>query len=152
MKKTTIRDSRIYPALPVSGVGVVVYNKAGKILLIKRAKEPNKGRWSIPGGAIELGETINRAAEREVLEECSVKIKIERVLDAVENMVKDDKGRIKYHYVIIDLLARYISGKLKAGTDASECGWFTPGEITIMGITPLLRAMLERQGIIKHSS
>ncbi len=152
MKKNSTRERRIYPASPVSGIGVVVYNNAGKILLVKRANEPHKGMWSIPGGAIELGESINQAAEREVLEECSVKIKIERVLDAAENMVKDDKGRVKYHYVIIDLLANYVSGKLKAGMDASECGWFTPEEITAMDISPILRAMLERQRIIKHVS
>jgi len=152
MKETAIRERRIYPASPFSGVGAVVYNNAGKILLVKRANEPNKGMWSIPGGAIELGETIYQAAEREVLEECSVKIKIQRFLDAAENMVKDEKGRIKYHYVIIDLLAKYVSGKLKAGTDASDCGWFMPEEITGMDITPILRAMLERQGIIKHIS
>ena len=149
MKKTDNRDGRIYPASPISGVGVVVYNNAGKILMVKRAKEPNKGMWSIPGGAIELGETINRAAEREVYEECSVKIEIERVLDGAENMVKDGDGRIRYHYVIIDLLARYVSGKIKARTDAADCGWFTTGEIAKMDITPTLRAMFRRQGIIK---
>lgn len=148
MKDTTVKDNRLYPNSPVSGVGVVVYN-AERILLIKRAKEPNKGMWSIPGGAVELGETINQAAAREVLEECSIKIKIERVLDAAENMVKDEKGRIRYHYVIIDLIAKHVSGEIKAGTDAAACGWFTPEEITGMNITPILRAMFQRQGIIK---
>jgi len=151
MKKTDNRDGRIYPASPISGVGAVVYNKAGKILMVKRAKEPNKGMWSVPGGAIELGETINQAAEREVLEECSVKIEVERILDAAENIVKDENGRIRYHYVIIDLVAKYVSGKLKANTDAAECRWFTPEEITQMNITPTLRAMFRRQGIIKDA-
>ena len=149
MKDTTIKDNRMYPKSPISGVGAVVY-KAGKILLIKRAKEPNKGQWSVPGGAIELGETIYEAAIREVLEECSVKIKIERVLDAVENMVRDNKGRIRFHYVITDVLARYVSGKLEARSDAAECGWFTMEEAAEMDITPTLRAMLEKQGILKQ--
>lgn len=146
-----MKDNRLYPGLPISCVGVVVYN-AGKILLVKRASEPSKGMWSIPGGAIELGETIYQAGAREVLEECSVKIEIERILDAVENMVKDADGRIRYHYVIIDLLARYVSGELKASTDAAECGWFTPEEVASMDITPTLRTMFQRQGIIKDVS
>ncbi len=148
MKETILNNSRLYPDSPVAGVGTVVSNK-GRLLLVKRAKEPNKGKWSIPGGGIELGETIFEAAKREVLEECSVKIEIERILDAVDNIVKDSDGRIRYHYVIIDLLGRYVSGELKAQSDAQECAWFTPEEVVSMDITPLLRAMLERQGIIK---
>ncbi|OGN98609.1 MAG: hypothetical protein A2Y89_03695 [Chloroflexi bacterium RBG_13_51_18] len=150
MGETNKKDGRKYPTSPISGVGVVVYN-AGKILLVKRANEPNKGMWSIPGGAIELGETIYQAAAREVLEECSIKIEIERLLDTAENVVKDRNGRIRYHYVIIDLLARYAGGKLKAGSDALECGWFTPEEAAGMDITPTLRAMFLRQGIIKDA-
>jgi 8-oxo-dGTP diphosphatase len=143
-----MNDNRLYPRLPVAGVGVVVFNK-GKLLLVKRGNEPNKGKWSIPGGGIELGETINEAAKREVFEECSVKTEIERVLDAVDNIVKDSDGHIRYHYVIIDLLANYIGGDINAQSDAADCGWFTPNEVVGMDITPILRAMLERQGIIK---
>ncbi len=150
MEESVIKDKRVYPASPISGVGAVVYY-AGKILLVRRAKEPNKGKWSIPGGAIELGETIYEAAAREVLEECSIKIEIERILDAAENIVKDGNGRIRYHYVIIDLLAKYVSGELKAQTDAAACGWFTPEEVAAMDITPTLRAMFLRQGIIEDA-
>lgn len=148
MKETTASDPRIYPASPISGVGAVVYN-CGKILLVKRAKEPNKGLWSIPGGGIELGETFFEAARRETREECSIEIKVVRVLDAVDNIVRDPGGRVRYHYVIIDLVAAYVGGELKAGSDAADCGWFTPEEITQMNITLLLRAMFQRQGIIK---
>jgi 8-oxo-dGTP diphosphatase len=144
-KKKT--DDRQYPALPISSVGVVI-RKGGRILLVKRGKDPNKGMWSIPGGAIELGETIYEAGAREVLEECNVKIKIERVLDAAENIVKDGNGRVRFHYAIIDLLAGYAGGRLKARTDAAECGWFTPEEAAGMSLTPALRAMFVRQGII----
>ncbi len=151
MANTKKSDDREYPDLPISSVGAVV-RKGGKILLVKRGQEPGKGMWSIPGGAIELGETIYEAAAREVLEECSVKIKIEQVLDAVENIVKDGRGRIRFHYVIIDLQAEYSGGRLKAGTDAAECGWFTPAEAAKMNLTPTLRAMFLRQGIIKDVS
>ena len=85
-----------------------------------------------------------------MFEECSVKIEIMRVLDAADNIVRDTDGRIRYHYAIIDLLANYIGGDLKAQSDAQECGWFTPEEVAGMDITPILRAMLEQQGIIKR--
>lgn len=120
----------------------------GRLLLAKRAKEPGKGKWSLPGGAIEPGETVYDAARREALEECSVNIQIERVLDAADIIVKDERGRIVYHYVIIDLLARYAGGELKAGSDAADCGWFTPAEVAGMDITPTLRTMLKKHGMI----
>jgi ADP-ribose pyrophosphatase YjhB (NUDIX family) len=120
--------------------------------MVKRAKEPNKGKWSIPGGGIELGETVYEAARREVREECSIEIEIERVLDSADTIVRDKRARIKYHYVIIDLLARYTGGEIKAQSDAEECGWFTPEELAGLDITPTLRAMLEGQGIIKSVS
>jgi ADP-ribose pyrophosphatase YjhB (NUDIX family) len=126
--------------------------KEDRILMVKRANEPNKGKWSIPGGGIELGETVYEAARREVREECSIEIEIERVLDSADTIVRDEKGRIKYHYVIIDLLARYTDGGIEAQSDAEECGWFTPEELAGLDITPTLRAMLERQGIIKSVS
>lgn len=151
MSESSIKNSRLYPKLPIAVTSAVVF-KEGRILMVKRAKEPNKGKWSIPGGGIELGETIYEAAKREVREECSIEIEIERVLDSADNIVRDERGCIKYHYVIIDLLARYAGGEMKAQSDAEECGWFTPEELAGLDITPTLRAMLERQGMIKRHS
>jgi mutator protein MutT len=147
MNDTEQDDSRWYPQAPIAGVGAVVF-KDGKILTIKRGQEPSKGKWSIPGGRIELGETAQEAARREVREECSIEVQIERVLDAANNIIRDEDGRIKYHFVIIDLLARYVSGELKAGSDAAECRWVTPREMTELDLTPLLREMLTRQKLI----
>ncbi|HEY98447.1 MAG TPA: NUDIX hydrolase [Dehalococcoidia bacterium] len=140
-------NERWYPRAPIAGVGVVVF-KDGKILTIKRGQEPSKGKWSIPGGRIELGETAQEAGRREVKEECSIDVQIERVLDAASNIIRDEEGRIKYHFVIIDLLARYVSGELRAQSDAEECRWVTPGEIAELDLTPLLREMLTRQKLI----
>lgn len=151
MKETGVEDGRLYPKSPIACVGAVVFKK-DRILMVKRINEPSKGMWSIPGGAIELGETVYEAARREVLEECSIEIEIERALDAADNIVRDEKGRIRYHYTIIDLLAKYISGEIRAQSDAEECGWFEPEEIVSMDITPTLRVMLEKQGIIKSIS
>ncbi len=142
------RDSRRYPEYPRVGVGVVVVGD-GQMLMVKRAREPNKGKWSIPGGLIELGETVYEAATREVFEECSVKVEIIRLLDTVDNIVRDEKGRVQYHYAIIDLLGKYISGEARAQSDAAECRWVALKEIEGLDITPMLREMLERQGIIR---
>lgn len=147
MNDSEQESERWYPQAPIAGVGVVVF-KEGKILAIKRGHEPSKGKWSIPGGRIELGETAQEAGIREVSEECSIEVKIERVLDAANNIIRDEDGRIKYHFVIIDLLARYVSGELRAQSDAEECRWVTPQEMTELDLTPMLREMLTRQGIL----
>jgi len=140
-------DGRWYPQTPIAAVGAVVF-KEGKILAIKRGQEPSKGKWSIPGGRIELGETAYEAARREVREECSIDVQIERVLDSANNIIRDENGRIKYHFVIIDMLARYVSGEIKAQSDAEECKWVTPQELTELDLTPMLREMLTRQKLI----
>jgi 8-oxo-dGTP diphosphatase len=142
-------DGRIYPRFPLPGVGVVVF-KEKRLLLIKRGHEPHKGQWSVPGGAIEVGETIAEAAGRETLEECSIKIDIVGLLDTADIIVKDDDGRVRYHYVIIDLLANYRDGKLEARSDAAEAGWFTPQEAAAMDLTETLRSLLEKHKIIKQ--
>jgi 8-oxo-dGTP diphosphatase len=140
-------DGRRYPHSPVPAVGALVF-RDDKILTIKRLQEPSKGKWSIPGGKIELGETSFEAARREVREECSIEVKIERVLDSVDNIIRDEDGRVKYHFVIIDLLARYVSGEIRAASDAEECRWVTPQELLELDITPMLREVLERNGMV----
>lgn len=140
-------SNRWYPEAPIVAVGAVVF-KEGKILTIKRLQEPNKGKWSIPGGRIELGETVYQAARREVKEECSIEVEIERVLDSVDNIIRDEGGHVKYHFVIIDLLARYVSGEIRAQSDAEKCKWVTPRELVQLDITPMLRDMLKRQKLV----
>ena len=140
-------DGRWYPQHPIPAVGAVVF-KEGKILTIKRGQEPSRGKWSIPGGRIELGETAFKAARREVMEECSIEVAIERVLDSVDNIMRDEEGRVKYHFVIIDLLAKYVSGEIKPQSDAEECRWVTPQELVELDLTPMLRDMLKRTRLI----
>jgi ADP-ribose pyrophosphatase len=125
------------------GVSAVVLRE-GRILLVKRSKEPSKGKWSIPGGRLELGEALYEAAKREVLEECSIEIEIEHVLEVTDNIIRDEEGRIRYHFVLIDLLARYISGEAKAQSDAEECRWVTTEELVELDMNPQLRAVLMR--------
>jgi 8-oxo-dGTP diphosphatase len=141
---------RLYPRYPLPSVGVVVFD-GQKLLLIKRAKEPDIGTWGIPGGAIEVGETVAEAARREMLEECSITVDIQRVLDVIDKIVTDSSGRVMYHYVIIELMARKTGGELKAQSDAAEAAWFKPEEIVGLNLSISIRAFLEKQGIIKKT-
>ena len=143
MKESQQNDNRSYPAHPTVAVSAIIF-KEERILVIKRAKEPNKGKWSIPGGGLELGETFYEAGKREVQEECSIKIEIERVFYTTENIIRDDDGRVKYHYVLVDLLARYTGGEARAQSDAEECRWVTADELAGLDISPRLRTVLEQ--------
>ena len=140
-------NSRWYPPYPMVGVGAVVV-RDGKLLMVKRSKEPSKGKWSIPGGGVELGETLDEAVVRETSEECSIKIEVEKLLDATQNILRDKNGSVKYHFVIIDFAGKYISGEAKAQSDAGECRWVPLKEITTLDVTSTLRDMLVRNGVI----
>ncbi|OGO23290.1 MAG: hypothetical protein A2Z28_03315 [Chloroflexi bacterium RBG_16_51_9] len=143
MTESQQNDGRLYPAHPTVAVSAIIF-KEERVLMIKRSKEPNKGKWSIPGGGIELGETLDQAVKREVREECSIEIEVERVFYTTENIIRDDDGRVKYHYVLVDMLAKYAGGETKAQSDAEECRWVTAEELSELDITPRLRAVLER--------
>lgn len=119
---------REYPDSPVVGVGAVII-KGGKVLLVKRGKEPGYGRWSIPGGAVNLGEKLARAIEREVLEETGLIVEAGEVVEVYEPVVKDDKGRVRFHYVLIDFLCRYVSGEIKAASDILDAVLAAPEEL-----------------------
>lgn len=125
--------SRLYPSQPIVGVGIVIFNKQN-ILLIRRGKNPRKGEWSLPGGAQELGETIFEAAKRETKEETNLEIKVLGLLDVINSIHKDDKGRIKQHYTLIDVYASVISGKPIAGDDADAVSWFNINNINSLNL------------------
>lgn len=125
---------REYPLAPVPSVGIVVC-KGDKILLVLRGHEPSQGRWSIPGGVVELGETIREAARREVLEECGLHIEAGDVVDVVDAIVRDDKGEIRYHYILIDLLATCVSGELTVASDVEDARWVLEEELAEFNLT-----------------
>ena len=121
----TDHDNRKRPIRPIVAVGAVVLNEDGEVLLIRRAKPPRAGEWSLPGGAIELGETVHSAVVREVREETNLTVSVLELLMNVDSIIKDDDGLIDYHYVLLDYLAVTTGGTLKAGDDASDAGFFT---------------------------
>jgi 8-oxo-dGTP diphosphatase len=134
---------REYPQAPIVGVGAVII-RDGHVLLVCRANEPNRGQWSIPGGTVELGETLVQAAAREVWEECQVKVEAGEVLATFDLIRRDAQGRILYHYVLLDLAARYISGDPVAATDALEVRWVTAAELDQLDIIPRLVPVLRQ--------
>lgn len=125
--------SRDYPDRPIVGVGVVVLC-AGDVLLIRRAKPPRVGGWSLPGGAQELGETVFEAARREVLEETGVAIDVLGLVDVVDSIHRDDAGRVRQHYALVDVFAVWRAGEPKAGSDAEDAAWIPIGEIGTLGL------------------
>lgn len=141
MSQVPENDGRVYPQFPVVAASAVVL-RDGKILMIKRAKEPNKGKWSIPGGRIELGESIHEAVKREVSEECNIEVEILQLLGVADNIIRDEARRVRYHYVLIDFLARYKAGEIKVQSDAEDYRWVTVEELSEMDMTSQLRTIL----------
>ncbi len=118
---------RDYPDRPFVAVGTIVV-RDGCVLLARRGKEPSYGLWSIPGGAVEVGEDLKTAARREALEECGIDVECTDVLEVVERMTRDGDGRVRFHYVIIDYLARWVGGELKSSDEVLEARWVLPEE------------------------
>jgi 8-oxo-dGTP diphosphatase len=142
--------NRLYPNHPIVGVGVLI-EKAGKYLLIKRAAEPDKELWSIPGGLVEIGERVVDAAAREVLEETNLTVNIGERIGVIDKIIKDEEGKAKYHFVIIDFMATLINGKLQARDDALEAKWVDPNEFQRYDLSPTLKTLLINQDLYPSS-
>jgi 8-oxo-dGTP diphosphatase len=126
--------TREYPSAPIVAVGVII-RQGNRIVLIRRGKEPSKGLWTFPGGAIELGETLQEAASREALEETGLDVEIGEVATVLDNVVRDDECRVQYHYVIVDYFGRPVGGTLQPGTDVSEARWFRLADLDAVEMT-----------------
>jgi ADP-ribose pyrophosphatase YjhB (NUDIX family) len=130
---------------PIVGVGAVIVQD-GKLVLIKRGVEPSKGKWSIPGGAVELGEGVRDTAIREAKEECGLDIKLvgDKPMDAIDNVVPDEKGRLQYHYILLQFLARPKGGTLKPTSDATEARWVPLEEVEKYDLTSSFRLFFKK--------
>ena len=136
-------DGREYPSVPRVGVGAVVLD-AGRVLLVRRGQPPLAGRWSLPGGMLELGETTAEAARREVAEECGLQIRVGELAGILDRVVRDAEGRIRYHWVLVDYVATVESGELCAASDADEAQWVEVDEVARLETTDGLLDMIRR--------
>jgi len=135
--------TREYPLAPIPAVGAIVL-KEDQVLLVLRGQEPSRGKWSIPGGVLELGETIQQAARREVHEECGLEIDVGPVVEVRDAIFRDKDGRIRFHYVLIDVLTRYSGGELTVGSDVEDARWVSQSELPRFEMTQGLQQVLIR--------
>jgi 8-oxo-dGTP diphosphatase len=138
------KQHTIYPNRPRVAVGAIVF-KDDRVLLVRRGRAPAKGLWAIPGGSMELGETLQAAAEREILEETGIMIRAGEPVFTFDVIERDDDGRIRYHYVIVDMTADYIGGALHPGDDAAEARWVSAQALARLNVSSRTRQLLKER-------
>ena len=134
---------RKFPERPVVGVGAVVLD-GERVLLVKRGHEPLKGEWSLPGGAVELGETLEAAIAREVLEETGLAVEVGPVVEVFDRIYPASDGRVEYHYVLVDYLCRALHDRIACGSDADEVRWVKPDELAAYRITEKATSVIHK--------
>jgi mutator protein MutT len=132
---------RDFPDRPLVGVGAVIVRDA-RVVIVQRSTEPLKGQWSIPGGALELGETLRACAAREAREETGLEVEAGEVLDVFDSIYPEPDGRFRYHYVLIDFLCRVVGGELCAGSDAAQARWISAGELSQFQLAETARRVI----------
>jgi len=133
---------REYPDHPLIGVGAVVMEN-GKILLVKRAFDPGAGKWSVPGGLVELGEKLSEACIREAEEETGLRVQVLELINVFDMVDKEDSGKFKYHYVLVEFLVKPVSGELKPNAEVKELRWFTREEAKNLDMTRTARRAID---------
>lgn len=138
---------REYPEAPIVGVGAVILNSENQVLLIQRGQEPLKGEWSLPGGALELGESLEQGIRREVLEETGLEVVPVQIVEICDRIVRDEANAVRFHYVLVDYLCRVTGGTLCCATDAAAARWVSREELNAHGIyrvAPFTAAVIEK--------
>lgn len=138
-----MRDPREYPERPVVGVGGVVIAD-GRALLIKRGHPPLEGQWSIPGGTLELGETLLEGVKRELAEETGIEVRVLDPIEVFERVFHDDAGKVRYHFVILDYLCEALSGEARAGSDVVDVAWAMETELESYSLTPTATRVIRK--------
>jgi len=138
--------AREYPPGPVVGVGGVV-TREGRALIIRRAHEPRKGEWSLPGGLVELGERLIDAVRREIAEETGLQVEVGPMVETFDRVHHDTEGRVRFHFVIVDYLCVASSGEAVAGSDAEAVAWVTGDELAAYRVNPHAAAVI-RKGLL----
>lgn len=134
---------REYPDRPIVGVGAVIVDR-GRVVLVRRGKPPLQGEWSLPGGVVEIGETLRTATEREALEETGLVVQAGEVLEVLDRIIPGAGGRAQYHYVLIDFLCRLKSGEVRAGGDAMQAEWASSNDLDRYGLEQPAREVIRK--------
>jgi 8-oxo-dGTP diphosphatase len=134
---------RDYPDRPIVGVGAVIV-RDGRAVIVRRGGEPLAGEWSVPGGVLELGETLRQGAEREALEETGLNVRAGEVLEVFDSIVPDASGRTQYHFVLVDFLCKYVSGELRAGGDAADARWIALDDLPGLALRSSIEGVLRK--------
>jgi 8-oxo-dGTP diphosphatase len=140
-EKVTVR--REYPERPLVGVGGVVIRDE-RTLLIRRGSAPLEGEWSIPGGMLELGETILEGVRRELLEETAIEVRVLDLIEVFERVTRDEAGKLKYHFVILDYLCEAVQGEAQAGSDVTDVAWVRESELSKYSLTPTATRVIQK--------
>ncbi len=135
-------SSRSYPFRPIVGVGAVIV-AGGKVVLVKRRFEPLAGQWSLPGGSLEVGETLEAGVAREIAEETGLEVAVGPIVDVFDRILMDEDQRVRYHFVLIDYLCRPTGGRLEAGSDVANVALVEPTELAPYRLTPKATAVIE---------
>jgi len=136
--------NREYPDWPILGVGAVIVD-AGKVLLVRRATEPLKGDWSVPGGVLELGEKLHDGVRREALEETGLIVEPGEVLEVVDSIFREDgQERPLYHYVLIDFICRRVSGAARAGSDVDDVRWVSEDDLPALHLKESIEQVVRK--------
>jgi 8-oxo-dGTP diphosphatase len=142
-KQNPKKVQRLYPDQPIIGIGAVII-KEGKILLEKRKNSPGRGKWSIPGGLVELGENLEQAVIREVKEETCLDVAELTLVDVIDDVELDDNAKIRYHFVVIDYCVKVKKGVPEAASDAGELRWVPFSLVEECNLTKSFRFFLRR--------
>jgi len=139
----SVNDTRQYPERPIVGVGAVIVDD-GKVVLVKRKYEPLKGHWSLPGGMVEIGEPLETALAREMLEETGLRVEVGPVIEVFDRIMRDEERRVRYHFVLIDYLCWPADGSLQAGSDVDVAIWADPATLAQYALTEKATSVIQR--------
>ncbi len=135
--------SREYPTRPIVGVGALIL-QGGRLLLVKRGSQPGLGKWSIPGGLVELGENVRDAMVRETREEVGLEVEAVRLIDVFDSITRDEKEDVQYHFVVVNFFVRVVGGSLQTASDILEAAWVPIDEVEKRDLTNLFRRFFEK--------
>jgi 8-oxo-dGTP diphosphatase len=135
--------SREYPERPVVGVGGVVVSR-NRVLLVRRGSPPLQGEWSIPGGMLEVGETLAEGVRRELAEETEIEVRVGELIEVFERISRDREGKPQYHYVILDYFCQAVEGEARAGSDVTDVAWVAEADLEKYSLTASARRVIRK--------